>query len=54
MVLFLDNKSAIDLARNPVLYGRCKSKSKHIEARFHNLIEQVNKGVLKVVHSLLK
>jgi hypothetical protein len=50
MVLFLDNKSAIDFARNPVLHGR----SKHIEARFHFLREQVNKGVLKVVHSLLK
>ena len=40
IALFIDNKSAISLARNPVLHGR----SKHIEAKFHFLREQVNKG----------
>src|SRR5206468_2100775 len=29
--LLIDNKSAIDLAKNPVSHGR----SKHIETRFH-------------------
>jgi len=31
ITLFIDNKSAISLARNPILHGR----SKHIEAKFH-------------------
>ena len=44
LVLQIDNKSAINLAKNPVLHGR----SKHIEARFHFLREKVNKGELKV------
>lgn len=44
--LLIDNKSAISLARNPVLHGR----SKHIEAKFHFLREQVNKGALQIVH----
>ncbi|MCI16274.1 copia protein, partial [Trifolium medium] len=44
--LQIDNQSAINLARNPVLHGR----SKHIEARFHFLREQVNQGSLDVVH----
>ena len=42
----IENKSAISLARNPVLHGR----SKHIEAKFHFLREQVNKGALQIVH----
>jgi len=46
ITLFIDNKSAISLARNPVLYGR----SKHIEAKFHFSREQVNKGALQIVH----
>ena len=45
IALFIDNKSAISLARNPVLRGR----SKHIEAKFHFLREQVNKGALQIV-----
>jgi len=44
--LFIDNKSAINLAKNPVLHGR----SKHIEAKFHFLREQVNKGAMQIVH----
>ena len=45
-VLQIDNKSAINLAKNPVLHGR----SKHIEARFHFLREKVNRGELEVRH----
>ncbi|XP_058784529.1 secreted RxLR effector protein 161-like [Vicia villosa] len=37
LVLQIDNKSAINLAKNPVLHGR----SKHIEARFHFLGEKI-------------
>ncbi|CAJ2633216.1 unnamed protein product [Trifolium pratense] len=44
--LQIDNKSAINLAKNPVLHGR----SKHIETRFHFLREQVNQGSLEVIH----
>lgn len=42
--LFVDNKSAINLAKNPVSHGR----SKHIETRFHFLREQVNNEKLKL------
>jgi KUP system potassium uptake protein len=42
VVLKLDNKSAINLAKNPISHG----KSKHIETRFHFLRDQVNKGKL--------
>jgi hypothetical protein len=42
ITLFTYNKSAISLARNPVLHGR----RKHIEAKFHFLREQVNKDAL--------
>jgi len=44
--LFVDNKSAINLANNLVSHGR----SKHIEARFHFLLEEVNNGRLQVLH----
>jgi len=40
--LFVDNKSAINLAKHLVAHGR----SKHIETRFHFLRDQVNKGKL--------
>ena len=46
LVLQIDNKSTINLAKNPVLHGR----SKHIEARFHFLREKVNQGELEVRH----
>jgi len=42
--LLIDNKSAIDLAKNPISHG----KSKHIETRFHYLRDQVNKCKIKV------
>ncbi|WJX39045.1 hypothetical protein P8452_26635 [Trifolium repens] len=44
VVLMIDNKSAINLAKNPVSHG----KSKHIETRFHFLRDQVTKGKLKL------
>ncbi|CAJ2646460.1 unnamed protein product [Trifolium pratense] len=46
ITLQIDNQSAINLAKNPVLHGR----SKHIEAIFHFLREQVNQGSLEVIH----
>ena len=46
LVLQIDNKSAINLAKNSVLNGR----SKHIEDRFHFLREKVNRGELEVRH----
>jgi len=44
--LFVDNKSAIDLAKHPSAHG----KSKHIEMRFHFLRKQVNDKKLEVEH----
>lgn len=44
--LMIDNKSAINLAKNPVSHGR----SKHIETRFHYIREQVGKGKLHLAH----
>lgn len=46
VVLFIDNKSAIDLARNPVLHGR----SKHIDIQFHFIRECVERGEIIVKH----
>lgn len=42
----IDNKSSIRLAKNLVLHGR----NKHIDIKFHFLGNQVQNGVLKVVH----
>ncbi|WVZ09086.1 hypothetical protein V8G54_022432 [Vigna mungo] len=42
--LKIDNKSAIDLAKNPISHGR----SKHIETKYHYLREQVSKGKLEL------
>jgi len=44
--LQIDNKFAINLAKNPVLHSR----SKHTKARFNFLREQVNNGRIEVVH----
>ena len=46
LILKIDNKPAIHLAKNPVLHER----SKHIEARFHLLRDKVNRGELEVRH----
>ena len=42
--LIVDNKSAIDLAKNPISHGR----SKHIDTKFHFLKDQVSKGIVKL------
>ena len=44
--LLVENKSAIDLAKNPVSHGR----SKHIETKFHFLRDQVNKDKIDLKH----
>lgn len=44
VILYVDNKSAIDLARNPVFHGR----SKHIDIRYHFIRECVERGQIKV------
>lgn len=46
MTLFIDNKSAIDLAKNPVFHGR----SKHIDIRFHFIRECIANGDIVVKH----
>jgi hypothetical protein len=44
--LFIDNKSAIALCKNPVHHDR----SKHIDTKFHYTCQQVEHGVLEVEH----
>lgn len=46
VVLYVDNKSAIDLAKNPVFHGR----SKHIDIRYHFIRECVEKGEIIMKH----
>ncbi|XP_074325473.1 secreted RxLR effector protein 161-like [Apium graveolens] len=46
VTLFIDNKSAIDLAKNPVFHGR----SKHIDIRYHFIRECVENGEIIVKH----
>ncbi|GJS54680.1 zinc finger, CCHC-type containing protein [Tanacetum coccineum] len=42
--LYVDNRSALELMKNPVFHGR----SKHIDTRFHFIRECVEKGDIKV------
>ena len=44
VVLFVDNKSAIALMKNPVFHGR----SKHINTRYHFIRECVERGQVQV------
>jgi hypothetical protein len=44
LLLRIDNKSAISLAKNPISHGR----SKHIETKYHFIREQVSNGVIEV------
>ncbi|KAL8132354.1 hypothetical protein AgCh_008012 [Apium graveolens] len=46
VTLFIANKSAIDLARNPVFHGR----SKHIDICYHFIREWVEKGEIVIKH----
>ena len=45
-VIFVDNKSAIQLAKNPVHHGR----SKHIDTRFHFLRDNVKQKTIELQH----
>jgi len=44
--MYVDNKSAISLSKNPISHG----KSKHIETKYHFLRDQVSKGRLELVY----
>lgn len=46
VVIYIDNKSAIDLARNPVFHGR----SKHIDVGYHFIRECVERGEIVIKH----
>ena len=46
VVILVDNKSAIDLAKNPVFHGR----SKHIDIRYHFIRECVERGEIVIKH----
>lgn len=46
VTLYIDNKSAINLAKNPVFHGR----SKHIDIRHHFIRECIEKGEIVVKH----
>ncbi|XP_074336202.1 uncharacterized protein LOC141673362 [Apium graveolens] len=46
VVLYIDNKSVIDLAKNHVFHGR----SKHIDIRYYFIREWVQRGEIKVEH----
>lgn len=46
VVLYIDNRSALDLAKNPVFHGR----SKHIDIRYHFIRECVENGEIIVKH----
>ncbi|XP_074377069.1 secreted RxLR effector protein 161-like [Apium graveolens] len=46
IVLYIDNKSAIDLAKNHVFHGR----SKHISIRYHFIRECVERGEIVIKH----
>ena len=44
VVIYVDNKSAIDLTKNPIINGR----SKHIDMRFHFIRDCVERGEVTV------
>ena len=46
VVIYVDNRSAINLAKNPVFNGR----SKHIDIRYHFIRECVERGEIKIKH----
>lgn len=46
VVIYVDNKSAIDLAKNPVFHGR----SKHIDIRYHFIRECVEMEEIVIKH----
>lgn len=46
VVIYVDNRSAIDLAKNPVFHGH----NKHIDLRFHYIRECVERGDIIIKH----
>lgn len=46
VTMYVDNKSALELMKNPVFHGR----SKHIDIRFHFIRECVENGEITVTH----
>lgn len=46
VLIYIDNKSAIDLAKNSVFHGR----SKHIDIRYHFIRECIERGEVIVKH----
>ena len=44
--LFLDNNSAVQVAKNPEHHGRIK----HLDLRLYWLRDQVNLGAIRIVH----
>ncbi|XP_074328340.1 secreted RxLR effector protein 161-like [Apium graveolens] len=46
VIIYLDNRSAIDLAKNQVFHGR----SKHIDIQYHFIRECIEKGEIKLMH----
>lgn len=46
VLIYIDNKSAIDLAKNSVFHGR----SKHIDVRYHFIRECIGRGEVVVKH----
>ena len=44
--LCIDNKSAIEVSRNPVHHGR----TKHIDVRYHFIRNYVEQGKVKMLH----
>ena len=45
--IYVDNKSAIDLAKNPVYHDR----SKHINTRYHFIRECITRKDVRVIHT---
>lgn len=46
VVICVDNKSTIDLAKNPMFHGR----SKHIDIRYHFIRECIEQGEIVIEH----
>ncbi|XP_074322920.1 secreted RxLR effector protein 161-like [Apium graveolens] len=46
VVIYLDNKSAIDLTKNPLFHGR----SKYIDIRYHFICDCVERGEIVIKH----
>lgn len=46
VTIYVDNKSAIDLAKNPVFHGR----SKHIDIHYHFIRECMDRGEVIIKH----